>query len=291
MPPPEAILRRLPCVLPPLTNETLPSFLARLAAKNHLPAHALTTLVGNAEDGATAVAKLTDRPRRSIVSALPQTRTADDLTRWPYLLGKPSASAKTTDACQLCAAARGDPGARIHVHTTHDQVICLVHYRWTGGPLLATTGSSQFSIAACPAIVDAHLAHRVLIAQWGRHRVQFWFEEAIIALQNWRRLGATRTDPAVATRTAQLHAIDPRPGSPHDCAAHYPTTVQLTAMLLQLRHDLDHHGEPTPKILARGRTQIAGIISGLRPTGAWDPYVRALDATYMQPPDEVETPP
>jgi hypothetical protein len=280
---------RLPIVAKPLKAETLSSYLSRLAQRNRLSPTGWPQNAAKDPAFTTVLMSLTGFSERQLVSALPQMRTPKTLANYRYLIGTVSASASIRPACQFCVAAAGGRGEHAEVFRTHDQLICRRHRRWLGRPGLSTT-DEQFSLDRCTGILDANTRHRRLIRNWGRQAARVRFEDSICAFQVWRRWSRVTSDPGIEARHQALGInADEWPMTPRDVASWYPNTVELTALLLQQTHAIAREGRITLDIVEAGIDYVATyVVRGLRPAGAWDPYLRALRRAWPGPAAEVE---
>jgi hypothetical protein len=152
--------------VPPVTGETLASYLGRLATANHITTVDLLVilppwfrtkicnhddrgqhhmLVPAATDALQQLAVITGMPPASLARAL------------PALGGGPPDPVRATTACRRCAAARG-VRQPVPVHQPAHEQICTRHGIW-----LTSTGRPQLDLAACPEIITAqHHARRLL---------------------------------------------------------------------------------------------------------------------------------
>lgn len=225
-------LPRLPRRVAPFPSEHLSSYLHRLGEANGLPGHELGNHVTNTGiAGRQAVHDLTGLPERTLVFALPELRTADDITNYPELRGSPAAVG-AANSCPCCARRHGLTRA-VHVWATHEQVLCQRHRVWTGGPILTCTDRSpRIDITALPDILRAHRHHHRLIARFGREPVRRAFEDASSIVHEWHNLLPWPFRPV----HARLEVLEPNPNrwylTAAICrAAEYPIVVALTTSL------------------------------------------------------------
>ena len=155
-------LRVLPISPPPMSRETIGSYLHRLADANHVTSTAIAQLLGinrryrRADDDPTGwtphtiteLATLTGRSGIALAQALPALR--------PLAEPDVGASAATTPcvACRHCAASKGIHGLVIQRAASHEH-ICLRHRRWLHGP-------EQHTLHALPELCTANRRHRRL---------------------------------------------------------------------------------------------------------------------------------
>jgi hypothetical protein len=231
-------LRVLPISLPPMSRETIGSYLHRLADANHITSTAVTQLLGISrryrrgdDDPAgwtpqtlMALAILTGRPGTALVHALPGLRS---------LARRDTDTAPTTSitpciACQHCAASKGISGIVIQRAASHE-LLCLRHQRWLNGP-------EQHALHALPEICTANRRHRRLRRRHDDATLDTAITQARNLIRDWldaddqphlhqcwtQRLNQLRHDPAA----------DPyRPSHDRIELATYPETVLLTELL------------------------------------------------------------
>ncbi|WP_341715662.1 TniQ family protein [Micromonospora sp. FIMYZ51] len=185
-------LRRLPRALPPLLNETVRSYVSRLAAANaltglELQVH-LTGSVKKETVTADQLAMLTGYPARTLRYAMLELCTPADLARM-QIAGRPRPG--PTDwgwrwphnrirfACDHCTTRRGP--ARPQVWTTHEDVVCLRHRRWLG----TLQQEDQPDLAHLPDILAANRRHRRLIQLHRREPVRSAVMAAAPICRGW----------------------------------------------------------------------------------------------------------
>jgi hypothetical protein len=231
-------LRVLPISLPPMSRETIGSYLHRLADANHITSTAIAQLLGisrryrRGDDDPTgwtpqtltALATLTGRPGIALAQALSALR--------PLALdAAPTATTTSTTSCvvcQHCAASKGIPGIVIQSAASHE-LLCLRHQRWLHGP-------EQHALHALPEICTANRRHRRLrrrhddttlntaLAQ-ARNLIADWLDAADQRHlhQRWtQRLNQLRHDPAADPYRPSHYRVE---------LATYPETVLLTGLL------------------------------------------------------------
>jgi hypothetical protein len=133
------------------------------------------------------------------------------------------------------------------------------------------------------------MRHKRLIRRWGRPAVRWRFDDALNALHAWSRWPRVYDDPAIARRREIFNANTEQPRlSPHSVACWYPNAVELTSLLLIQTEAIKHAGKLTLDIVEHGIEHIARyVVRGLRPDGAFDPYLRALATAPFEPTCEV----
>lgn len=169
-PRPFRLLRRLPRTPAPLLNETVVSYLGRLAEANGLHHQDLQAhLTGSIQRNVTVeqLAAVTGYPARNLRYAMLELCTPADLAGM-RLSGRPRPESgrwgvnwphnRTRHACQHCAAQRGIPHRRFgrgEVWTTHEDVVCLRYRRWLG----TLQQDVQPDLTAQPDILHANRRH------------------------------------------------------------------------------------------------------------------------------------
>ncbi|MCP2178117.1 TniQ protein [Williamsia maris] len=276
-------IARLPIPLPPLSNETLDSYLPRLAQRNYLArSGGLFKLRGT--ELRLALHQLTGVSDIGLATALPQVRFSEDRERWPHLNLAVSARAPIRPACRLCAATRGT-GSDTKVFASHEQVICQQHRRWVGAGILKCSADQQFSIAPVGEVSRANVRHQHLIKTYGRGSTHQRFHDAVAALMHWHDWPIFARDPRIQQRRNQLRiqaASSTR--DPRDVAAWYPNAVAFTALLLSYdRASEGHTGMQRRETLrsAVDRFEL-DVVVGLRPSGATSPFIALLLANDRQ---------
>ena len=247
VPPPPAGHSQRPGPLPipaaPITGETLPSYLGRLATANHitindllviLPAWFRTKICNHddrgqhhmlapaATDALHRVAIATGRAPIALARAL------------PAFGGGPPDPVRATTACRRCAATRG-----IHqpvlTHVPAHQQICTRHGLW-----LACADRPQLDLAACPEIIAAEHHARRLLRHCTSQQLIFALLAAapLIASQRDRDTVSAAGSPQGRQRRARLlKASNPHVNSPAAQdelirAAIYPDAIALAATTL-----------------------------------------------------------
>lgn len=235
-------LRALPISLPPMSRETIGSYLHRLADANHITSTAITQLLGisrryrRGDDDPTgwtpqtltALATLTGRPGTALTHALPGLRPLASLDTETA----PTTSTTLCVACQHCTASKGIPGIVIQ-HAASHELLCPRHQRWLHGP-------EQHALHALPEICTANRRHRRLHRRHDDTTLNTALTQARNLIRDWldaadqphlqkrwtQRLNQLRHDPAA----------DPYRPSPYRIElATYPETVLLTGLLASPR--------------------------------------------------------
>ena len=166
-------LRPLPRRVTPVLNETVGSYIGRLAKANHMPAKNLWGLVKERDDHrasawADSIASLSGIPVVSLRYAMLELCQPEDLATM-NVIGRPRPGAYQQAGCRLCAASANVVDLdRIRVWARHEDVVCLRHGQWTG------IDSASVDLSSHSEIVRANRLHRYLIRRHGRpevHRV------------------------------------------------------------------------------------------------------------------------
>ena len=253
-------IRQLPGLTKPVQDETVKSYLQRLARANccaiedlasylaphtwpHDDAKASDFLIASLHDWTSdiytgielyALAKATGLPEASLAYALPELRDQYADARSMVLRGRNIASRPNYVglACLRCMAAKGIT-THVYAWMRHDQIVCLRHNLWIG--LGAYSAENQLDLAKLPEVVAAQRKHRVLIRRLRRGWVSAVFPRAFEFADSWVPMKTRRQ------RFAQLRA--PRGYPPgkfpfrgaHWNAAIYPEAVALTGVLASPR--------------------------------------------------------
>ncbi|MEU9290227.1 TniQ family protein [Streptomyces sp. NPDC048275] len=176
----------LPRTVPLFHNETLDSFLHRLAAANHLPADQLLPLLEIRRTKKTPANTLLEPlaaaagvHQRALGLALPEFLDADvDATDKPGAIGRPRSALHTAiqrPACRRCTHAAGIT-MTVTCWTTHDRNVCLRHRLWIGNGI--ANADEQVDISRLPDTIRAQRHHRNLVARHGRRWVRNAYPDA-----------------------------------------------------------------------------------------------------------------
>lgn len=226
--------RPLPRPLTPAHDETLSSYLHRLAQSNRLDATALRTyLTGSSRAGAPVpvdhLARVTGHPARTLRYAIIELNTSEERQR-THLAHRPRPGLIRRLRCTHCTRARGHRG---HVwswsHPEH--VVCHRHQRWTGGGD-EPGHTTQPNLRQHPEILRAHRRHLKLIHRHGRTTITTVFNQATAICTKWHTRFEHRE------HYEQLMTRFHGPGwrvplsDPTVAAARYPQTIELTTLLV-----------------------------------------------------------
>ncbi len=220
-------LRPLPRFVAPFRDETISSYLPRLAAANRLAPAALRAMLAGSDrnDAPVPLARLaavTGMPHAALAHAMPQICTAGELIGL-HIQNRPRArKGWSFAACRRCTAGR--PVTR---WALHDDVVCGRHRRWI------SKDQTQPDLTAQPEILTAHRRHRRLIRRHGRDTVMRAFRDARHIYIGWRLDGIP--DDGYDHRMETFHGPGWRDrdddGNQTSDAATYPQSVALTRLL------------------------------------------------------------
>lgn len=259
----EVLLRPLPRTVSPAPDETLSSYLGRLARANGMrhwefdsnvrasrrlsdpfPPEAVITLGGQDPDsmryailelctpGELATMKVAGRPRPR--QSIPERR------------------------CALCAGTSDIHEDPVCCWRRHEDVLCLTHQRWTAA-------ATQLDITGHEDIIQANKQHRRLIRRHGRPAVSRAFAQASSIIEEW----ALR--PSYRDRFSQVMSSFPGDGpvfmhDPIALASCYVPAVALTRLL----------ASPAWKALALDPDGSGAFVDEVRrtvePSYRWNPY-------------------
>ena len=177
------MLRPLPRLVAPFRNETITSYLHRLAGGNRIDPAGLRYLLARSDRKDAPVplgrlAAITGLPCQSLAWAMPQICTPAELSSL-HLRDRPRARPGWAFlACRACVA--GQPVIR---WALHDDVVCSRHRRWI------SRYHEQPDLTRQPEILHAHQRHRRLIRRHGRDPVMRAFRDAQHICIGWRLNG------------------------------------------------------------------------------------------------------
>lgn len=242
----------------PVQDETIDSYLRRLAAANRITTTdllthlggVLTTKITRIDLGALAV--LSRHPPHVLAYAIPQLRaphraSQDTTLRGRTVPGKPNI---VRPGCRRCMATRGITQP-VGVWTRHDQNICLRHQLWIGGAV--TTPGDQVDLTGHPDIVHAQIRHTRLLRHHDHRLVKTCYALARQLLDDLTHRGYQLPyfEARDLRQTAHFHN---RPwrisyNDPIHHAVNYPEAITLTELLTSprwrpfalSRSTTDHH--------------------------------------------------
>lgn len=265
-------LRPLPRSIPPVHDETITSYLTRLAQANRLDPAALRHLLtgSHRKDAAVPFASLvaiTGMTTRSLAYAMPQIctpaqRAAVHVADRP----RPRPGGELV-ACRPCTASAAS-GQAVTIWALHEAVVCRRHRRWLG------ESTAQLDLSQFPEILDAARRHRWLIRRHGRDTVMRAYRDAHYICVGWNLNDHHRhRDPGIERRMRTFHGPDWRDidDAWNDAldAAHYPQAVALTRLLASpyWRSRILEHGWPWHDqfVTELRRTVAPGYVWNLNP--------------------------
>lgn len=234
----------LPRPVRPVPDETVTSFITRLAEANHLnnqdlryhlsPGHPTTTKT--AKTSLSTLETATGYPRDALCYSLPELRAQHPAVHALQLRGR-SIGGKPNEvrpACRRCIAAKGI----LHTVMTwmrHDHNVCVRHRLWIGAGV--NQPNEQLNLADVADIGQAQRRHARLLRQYGRDRVRQAFAEATHINTAWQMAGRYQQgsyrryvilDPPKHSR--RVRSLTPAA----DAASRYPDIVALTSLLTSL---------------------------------------------------------
>ncbi len=228
---PARILRPLPRTVAPVADETLDSYLWRLAMANRLDHTALRThLTGRRSKFVTipidTLAFVSGQPAQALRCALPELARPGD----PRLAGRVPPGTGGRPACSSCALVRRHQAGVAWCWNHHDHVVCHGHRRWVGdGNDQPERG--QPDLADQPDILQANLRHRRLIRRVGRFPATSAYQDARAICCRWHH--HDDHDDDFQRLMLRFHGPHWRvgPSDPTIHAARYPQIVALTTLL------------------------------------------------------------
>ncbi|MFF3334980.1 TniQ family protein [Streptomyces sp. NPDC002888] len=228
----------LPRAVSPFHDETVASFLSRLASANHLPADQLLPLLEIRRTKKTPVSTLLEAlasavgvPSRTLKLALPEFLDPD-ATDSSGTIGRPRSTLHTAiqrPACRRCTSAAGITSP-VTCWTTHDRNVCVRHRLWIGDGV--TRIDEQVDISRLPDTLKAQRRHRNLITRHGRRRVRNAYHNARKIYFSWMQETA---DPFELLDTARRILPDGAGQPPSSeltfSMVFHPQVVALTGLL------------------------------------------------------------
>jgi len=273
---------RLPFTSAPLPDETIASYLDRLAIENESDVLKLAELVDDGEGYCSPrfLALVTGQPLASLKYAMPQLCLPEEVDRM-HLRGRPRPGANIREICEHCARSHGAEFAECS--TLHEQVLCPTHRRWLGN---ADDVGPCFDVARHPEILGANLRHRRLIRSRGRENVRWAFTQASDICRQWL---IQRHYRGYSDDAEQLLRALPGPHPPLDynhrrvSAALYPQVIALTRVLSHPRwwHSAmsailvdgnSSHTAPSLQSTPAFDAFVAEVRTTVAPTYTWEPY-------------------
>ncbi|GAA1993951.1 TniQ family protein [Catenulispora subtropica] len=230
---PELLLDPLPRSVKPVLNETMDSYIRRLALANFLDPQALRAhLAGDNRKRtpvpASTLAAVTGHSARTLRCALPELNIDDTGANLP-ITGRPHpASAKARPACRLCTAARG-VSEHVQCWARSEDQVCFKHLRWLG---LDSAPANQPDLSEHPRIVRAARQHAALVRTYGRSDVRAAYADAAHIARSW--LEEKWCLNHVVNTLIDFHGKDwdLHRDDPTVAAALYPASIALIGVIL-----------------------------------------------------------
>ncbi|SEE64598.1 TniQ protein [Streptomyces sp. 3213] len=231
--------RPLPCAVPPFHNETVDSFIARLAAANHLRVGELREHLGIRMLKKTPVTALLEPlsvvagyPAATLRLAMPEFITTK-YTDEPGLIERPlpgRPSSQTRPACRRCVHAAGIT-APVECWITHERNVCLRHRLWIGTG--CRVPEDQADLRRLPRVCHAQRHHRNVLARHGRRWVHRRFREATDIYLKWYEEREFKSQREVVRRMIALASATRRPITKAIMLSviFHPEIVALTGLL------------------------------------------------------------
>ena len=222
-----------------IPDETVTSFIARLAEANQLadrqlrrhlsPRHDATTKT--AKTALTSLAQASGYSPRVLCYALPELRSQYP-ARHNLHLHYRTRGARPNEirpACRRCMAAKGIY-RQVEIWMRHDQNVCLRrrHRLWIGPGVSRTR--EQIDLIRVPEIVQAQRRHNALLRENNRQWAQQIYEEAALMNRRWDGSGHYRD--LARQRYHTLAATVRHRYNPAYHASLYPDTIALAGILI-----------------------------------------------------------
>ena len=226
------LLRPLPRPARPFPQETIESYLTRLAIANRLDVEALRRYAAGDQRKSVPIpierlAILAGQTEQVLRHALPDLKRPIDPAPQRFRR-RPEDDRLVRVICRCCAAARG-AGTVVRCYLRREDVVCLRHQRWLGD--CDATPELQPSLVHQPEILAANRHHRKIIRKAGRPQAEAAYHEARWICEHWHRRFEHRD--AIERMMNVFHP----PGwgvfenDPTLEAAAYPQIVALTRLL------------------------------------------------------------
>lgn len=263
------MLRPLPRLVAPFRDETITSYLHRLAGPNRIDPAGLRYLLARSgrKDAPVPLGRLaaiTGLPCQSLAWAMPQICTPAELSGLRIASRPRARDGWAFAACRACVA--GQPVTR---WALHDDVVCCRHRRWI------SKDHAQPDLTAQPEILRGHRRHRRLIRRHGRDPVMRALRDARRICIGWRLDGLP--DPGFVRRMEIFCGPgwdDRDEWTPQTSdAATYPQSVALARLLASpywRQRILGSHWAGHDEFTAELRRTVApGYTWDYRPSTRW----------------------
>lgn len=214
--------QRLPRTVTPFAGEAATSYAARLAHANHIGVYTLRGYVADSGDA---------RPQPDWLAAVSGQPVHVIQTRLRGLAGDPAALKQNLrrPLCQRCMAGKGIHEA-VYCYLPAHRTVCRRHRRWIGP--LAYTLDDQVDLRDQPQVLRAARIHQRLANRYAEVGLRTALGDARHMLVYWAH--AEHHEAAAVLQTG-LHAS----------VSAYPQVIAVTATLLTITPQLEHHGNPT----------------------------------------------
>lgn len=223
----------LPRPVVPILDETLDSYLRRLAAANRLDptalrVHLTASTRTTAPVSVDVLALVSGQRPQALRYAILELNTAQELTQL-NVRHRPRPGQITRPRCRLCLHTRGCHD-NVWCWSHPEDVLCPRHQRWIAGD--ADHGARhQPCLRDQPEILAAHRHHHKLIRRHGRAPTTTAFHHADSVCAKWHNHG--QHDQETHRRLTRFHGPGWRvpANDPTVAAARYPQTIELTTLL------------------------------------------------------------
>lgn len=225
-------LRPLPVHIPLVAAETLKSYLARLAAANHLDLHDLRGHLGmrsaTRPPELDRLSTLTGHSPQTLATVLADACPLPGRTRLSPLRGRP--------ACRHCTRRRGIPTDVECVAV--DLRACRRHRRWLGG--LTDPVGDQYDLTGLPEVAVAQRRHHHLVHRRGATPVRAAVGAAATIIDGWNDHGVLagrqqRCTESCLTNSRGLSGVGWPAEKRLRAMLNYPDVVTLAALLADPR--------------------------------------------------------
>jgi hypothetical protein len=305
--------RPLPRRVTPVQDETLSSFLRRLALANHIRGDELLAYLvirlrkpwapaRSPDVSLHALSVLSGHTPLRLAHALPEIRPQLADQSALRVLGRTTVNGPNTTrpACRRCMAAKGIT-TTVTVWARQDQNVCLRHQLWIGQGVVRP--EDQVDVADLPEIGRAQTRHRNLARRHGLGRVRY-FHPAAEKIIKWSAEFPCDTGRWNRRRHLFIRENAERLPWSYDAAACYPEVVALLSVLASphwWRMALSDN--PADRQRFYRQTAANGITHGEpernRPLNTWidrhrqdgtpdDPYAEQALRCYFTPSGVVE---
>jgi hypothetical protein len=305
--------RPLPRRVSPVQDETISSFLHRLALANHIRGDELQaylvirrrkrwTPVRLPDVSLRALSVLSGHAPLCLAHALPDIRPQLADQSALQVIGRTTVNGpnRTRPACRRCMAAKGIT-TEVTVWARHDQNVCLRHQLWVGQGVVRP--EDQVDVADLPEIARAQTRHRNLIRRHGLGRVRY-FHRAAEKIIKWSPELPSHTGRWNRRRHLFIRENAERLPWSYDAAACYPEVVALLSVLTSPHwRRMATSDNPADRQRFYRQTAANGITTGQpernRPLNTWiehhrqdrtpdDPYAEQALRWYSTPSGVVE---